>query len=90
MPASRLMARSPSGLPDQWFSKASGPAALMTERRARATTIASSAYPTTGMKSGYQVDREHQVSDQQHQLTRTPRGRVVGGEPAQQAQHVRR
>jgi hypothetical protein len=54
-PGSRLARRnaaSPSGVPGQCRSTAAAPARRTTERSTRATTIASSAWPSTGTKSG--------------------------------------
>jgi hypothetical protein len=48
----RRNAASPSGVPGQCRSTAAAPARRTTERSTRATTIASSAWPSTGIKSG--------------------------------------
>jgi hypothetical protein len=51
-PARRQRTPKPSSVPGQWARIASMPARRTTDRRTRATMIASSAYPRTGMKSG--------------------------------------
>ena len=52
IPARYLIVSRPAALPGQWDSRAWGPLRRMTDRKATATMIASSAYPMTGRKSG--------------------------------------
>lgn len=53
--ASRLISTAPAVAPGQCSSRSTGPPPRRTKRRTRATTIASSSWPASGMKSGIRL-----------------------------------
>lgn len=67
-------ALSPCGVPGQWRSSAAAPVWRVANRRTMPTTITSSAYPITGMKSGTMSIGRSRYTSSTNSHIRTPRG----------------